>query len=288
MACVALSLDKAITYSTPDAPMKQLLRYTSFLAFWVPWLPCAAQAPQALADSLAAALGAAAPPSDNRAALRHYEDSYTDDGAASKSIGTVSQGTLAHGKLIPFQGDNFGYYDTISYLDDRAFVHDKVLRAVLATYQDMAVAFPGRRFTIMECSKKTGGKIWPHRTHQNGMSIDFMVPMSQGTAAFYGLDTLGFQHYLLEYNADGSISGQPDVKIDFDIVAVHLLALQKRATAQGLKISKVLFQKELLDELFASAHGAALRASKLYFPTGLEPLINQLHDNHYHVDFAPL
>ncbi len=250
-------------------------------------LPCASQAQQSLADSLSAALGAAAPASDNRAALTRYVGSHIDDGTASTSIGTVFQGTLVHGKLIPFQGYNFDYYDTISYLDDRAFVHDKVHRTVLAAYQDMAVVFPERRFTIMECSKQAGGKIWPHRTHQNGMSIDFMVPMSQGSAAFYGLDTLGFQHYLLEYNPDGSISGQPDVKIDFDIVAVHLLALQKRAAAQGLKISKILFQKELLDDLFASAHGVALRASKLYFPTGLEPLINQLHDNHYHVDFAP-
>jgi penicillin-insensitive murein DD-endopeptidase len=238
-----------------------------------------------LADSLAAALGKAELAAVNRAALTQYLAAHADDGIPSKSVGTVSQGSLVHGKLIPFEGENFRYYDTISFLDGRAFVNDRVRRTVLESYQDMALTYPARACTIMECSKPQGGKIWPHRTHQNGLSIDFMVPMTLDGEPFYALDSMGFQHYLLEFNDDGSVPGYGDARIDFDLMAVHLLALQQRAAQNGLKISKVLFKKELLDELLASPHGAALAASHIYFARDLQPLINQLHDNHYHVDF---
>lgn len=249
-------------------------------------LPKTAQGQQALADSLSKVVAAAEGGSDHRAALSQYCGSHQDDGSRSSAVGTAAKGSLLHGKLIPFQGPNYRYYDTLSYLDDRAFVHHSLKKTVLDTYADMDSLFPGRLFTIMECSKKDGGKIWPHRTHQNGLSIDFMVPMTQAEQPYYGLDTMGFSHYLLDFEDDGSAPGLPDVKIDFDIGAAHLLSLQRNALHNGLTISKVLLKKELLDELFASRYGPQLKASKLYFPQGLEPLINQLHDNHYHVDFV--
>jgi penicillin-insensitive murein endopeptidase len=250
--------------------------------------PSAMVAQQELGDSLSKVVAEASLGKDHRAALAQYCSDHLDDDLPSKAIGTVSKGSLVHGKLIPFQGDNFCYYDTISYLDDRAFVHHKVREVVLAAYQDMATRFPGRLFTIMECSKRDGGKIWPHRTHQNGLSIDFMVPMSAQGLPFYGLDTLGFAHYLLDYDGDGTVEQYPDAHIDFEVLAAHLLALQLQARQQGLQITKVLLRKELLDNLYASALGPQLKASKLYFPTALEPLINVLHDNHYHVDFGLL
>ncbi len=249
-------------------------------------LPKTAQSQQALADSLNKVVAAAEGGSDHRAALAQYCGSHQDDGSRSTAVGTAAKGSLLHGKLIPFQGPNYRYYDTLSYLDDRAFVHHGVKKAVLAAYEEMDSLFPRRLFTIMECSKKDGGKIWPHRTHQNGVSIDFMVPMTQGGNPYYGLDTMGFSHYLLDFADDGSAPGLPDVKIDFDIVAAHLLSLQRCALKNGLAVSKILLKKELLDELFASRYGPQLKASKLYFPQGLEPLINQLHDNHYHIDFV--
>jgi penicillin-insensitive murein DD-endopeptidase len=239
-------------------------------------------------DSLLNAVNKAVKVKDHREALMQYCHDHPDNGKPSTSSGTVSKGALANGKLIPFAGPNFQYYDTLSYLDDRAYVHDRVKKATLQAYELLAVDYPDQRFTIMECSKRQGGKIWPHRTHQNGLSIDFMVPLVKEDEPYYGLDTIGFTHYLLEFNADGTWQDDAAVSIDLDLIAAHLLALHRSATEQGLAISKVLLKGEFLTALFQTPHGKLLKAKGLYFPTQLEPLINGLHDNHYHVDFKLL
>jgi penicillin-insensitive murein endopeptidase len=220
------------------------------------------------------------------ASVLAYAQAHPDGEATSKSIGTVSQGSLQSGRLFPFQGSNFRYFDTLSYVSGRAWVHERVRGATLDAYAALDTLLPGRMWGLMECSNEKGGKIWPHRTHQNGLSIDFMVPMQQNGAAFYGLDTLGLAHYLLEFDADSRYLGDTSVHADLDLVARHLLLLQKSAKAHRLKIAKVILKLEFKDELFATPHGKLLKNSGIYIASELTSLINGLHDNHYHVDFG--
>ena len=203
----------------------------------------------------------------------------------SKSVGTVSNGSLVNGKLLPFSGSNFRYFDTTSYLNKRAFVHDKLLKTVLSCYQEFEHVFPGHPFCIMECSNEKGGKIAPHHTHQNGLSIDFMTPLMKDGKSYYALDSLGAEHYLLEFNSEGKNSDDASIQIDFETVAHHLWILEQEARKNGLKISKVIWKLELKDELFATEYGKKLKAQNIYFAQNLTPIINSLHDDHYHVDF---
>ena len=46
----------------------------------------------------------------------------------SNSYGSVSNGRLINGKLIPFSGNNYQYFDEKSYLSGRAYLNDKVLK----------------------------------------------------------------------------------------------------------------------------------------------------------------
>jgi penicillin-insensitive murein endopeptidase len=203
----------------------------------------------------------------------------------SKSIGSVSNGSLVNGKLLPFSGTNFRYFDTTSYLYKRAFVHDQLLKSVLSCYKECEIAFPSHSFCIMECSNEKGGKIAPHHTHQNGLSIDFMTPLLKDGKAYYALDSLGAEHYLLEFDAEGKNSVDKTIEIDFETVAHHLWILEQAAHKNGLKISKVIWKLELKDKLFATEYGKKLKAQNIYFAQNLTPIINSLHDNHYHVDF---
>ena len=59
---------------------------------------------------------------------------------------------------------------------------------------------PTRKYLLMECSNKHGGKIFPHRTHQNGLSVDLSMPFIQNSKPYYGFDTLGGPHYFLDFN----------------------------------------------------------------------------------------
>ncbi len=203
-------------------------------------------------------------------------------------MNTVSNGSLINGALFPFRGVNFQYFDTISYLNGRAFLNSKVKSIILNTYKEFETLESDRFFYIMECSNQHGGQMKPHRTHQNGLSVDFMMPLKKNKIPFYELDLIGVNHYLLSFDNYGRYSKDPDVVIDFDLVAKHILLLNQNAKKKGFKISKVIIKIELKDELYNSKYGQELKESGIYIVKALSPLINSLHDDHYHIDFEKM
>lgn len=220
--------------------------------------------------------------------IETFENQHQDDGKVSQSIGTVSNGRLINGKLFPFKGTNFEYFDKNSYLAGKGFTHSIVKNIVLNSYKELETSIPNRQFKIMECSHQHGGKLQPHRTHQNGTSIDFMMPLIRDNQPYYELDNMGFAHYLLSFNDQGEYSLDSSISIDFESVNIHLLSLENHARELGYKIKKVIIKIELKDELFAAKNGKKLKESNVYLVRNLSPLINSLHDEHYHVDFEKI
>lgn len=206
----------------------------------------------------------------------------------SKELGSVSNGSLEHGKLIPFYGENYTYFDINNYLGSRAFTSNVTRDIILESYKQLAIDVPARHFQLMELSNEHGGKIYPHRTHQNGLSVDFMMPMLQAGVDYYGLDTLGIDHYWLKFNDNGEYLEDTSVKVDFNVIAQHILILNEKAKIYGYKISKVIIKVEYKDELFATDFGKKLESSGIYIVKNLTPLINDIHDDHYHVDFEKI
>lgn len=220
--------------------------------------------------------------------VQEYYQEHASDSSFSISKGSVSNGSLVNGKLIPFSGKNYFYFDTLSYISDRAFLNDKVLQTVLGTYKTMENLISTRQFGVMECSHKEGGKLFPHLTHQNGLSVDFMMPLNKENKPYEALDKIGKSHYLLSFDNDGKLDEDPTVEIDFDVLALHLIQLSIEAKKYGLKVKKVILKTELKVNLYASKYGSELRKSDVYIVQNLKPIINDLHDDHYHVDFEVL
>jgi penicillin-insensitive murein endopeptidase len=204
----------------------------------------------------------------------------------SEMLGSVQGGSLKNGKLIPFYGKNYRYFDINSYFGSRAFTSDVVKEIILASYSDLHHEIPNRFFYLMELSNEHGGKIYPHRTHQNGLSADFMMPKSRYKSAFYGLDTLGANHYSLDFDNKGRLKKDTSIQVDFNLTAQHILILEKNANKNGYSIGKVIIKIEYKDELFASEFGKLLKNSGIYVVKQLTPIVNQIHDDHYHVDFV--
>ena len=95
----------------------------------------------------------------------------------SKSIGKIGSGKLENAWLIPYSGENFKYFSFISYyLMKNGYLHSKVHDTLLGAYKICEKTCPETYFRLMECANKKGGKMAIHNTHQNGMSVDFMVP----------------------------------------------------------------------------------------------------------------
>ena len=216
----------------------------------------------------------------------NYYNKNKGNSKPSKSSGAVSNGTMTNGKLIPFYGKNFTYFDKGSYLSGRAYVNNKVLTTLLESYKRLEELDSNRKFFIMESANKTGGKLAPHRTHQTGLSVDFMMPLIQDKKPYYKLDNLGTRHYLLSFNDNGEYGNDTAVKVDFNLIAQHILILNEEAKKVGLKIKKVIIKIEYKDELFATEYGKKLKSSGIYVVKGLTKMINALHDEHYHIDFG--
>jgi penicillin-insensitive murein endopeptidase len=217
--------------------------------------------------------------------IRKYYNKHAVDTLTSISHGSVSDGSMEHGKLIPYYGSNYSYFDTTSYFSGRAFLHEDVLGITLKAYKELENA-SDRFYRIMECANKNGGKLFPHQTHQNGTSIDFMMPLIKDHKPYYKLDETGVNHYWLTFDDTGKYSEDKSVEIDFEAVAQHILILNDAANKRGWKVKKVIIKIELKDELYATPSGKKLKAKGIYVVQGLSKMVNALHDEHFHIDFA--
>lgn len=201
--------------------------------------------------------------------------------APSRSIGTPASGRLEQGKRLPSRGANFRAYSDVGALLGRNAVHDKVRDTVLDAYARLARSRPADRHVYGESGWPGGGSFRPHRTHQNGMAVDFFVPVrdAAGRPAFFPSMPFNTFGYGVEFDAVGRWH---DWRIDFDALAAHLEALSATAAAHGLRVEVVIFDPPLLQHLQASA--ARRKQLRHVRFSRARPWVR--HDEHYHVVFT--
>ncbi len=220
--------------------------------------------------------------------VEKFYHAHVNDSITSTPVGSVGNGSLKNATLIPFKGENYEYFDVASYLGGRAFTTDKVAEITLNTYAALLDQGVDRQFKVMEFSHKEGGKMFPHRTHQNGLSVDYMMPLQKDGEPYYELDKKGASHYLMDFDTEGRYEEDKEISIDFNMAARHILELDKQARKEGMRIHKVIFNTDLKDELYNTEYGKKLKTIGIYITRNLSKLINDLHDDHYHVDFIDL
>lgn len=201
--------------------------------------------------------------------------------AASVSYGTPGNGRLVNGKRLPGRGENFRAYSSLGTLLGRNTVHGDVRGAVLEAYASLAEARPATRYVYAETGWPQGGRMRPHRTHRNGMAVDFHVPVmdAEGVSRWIPSHAFNKWGYGLEFDAEGRLD---ELQIDFDALAAHLLALDMAAGRHGLRIGVVIFDQPLHSKLFAAQGGQRLRDR---IPFSQRPAWVR-HDEHYHVVFV--
>lgn len=221
----------------------------------------------------------------NSSAMDKYYEKHKQDSLSSKGIGSVHSGSLRDASLFPPKGNNFKYFSETSYLKGRAYIHSQVKKITLNTFKNLEEDFPNRVFQVMEIAHEKGGEMWPHHTHQKGTSVDYMLPKEKNGKADYSLDEKGINHYFLATDNKGEYKKSGGVKIDFETTAKMILQLEREARKEGWKIKKVILKVELKDDLFATVSGKALKKTKVYFAKRLSKKVNEIHDDHFHVDF---
>lgn len=198
---------------------------------------------------------------------------------ASTCYGSVAKGSVSAPAKLPPDGVNFRAYSPVGVAAGRTYVHVRVRDVMLDTYKDLATAVPEKLFVYGETGLLNGGPMQPHRTHQNGLSVDFMVPVADKLGASVALPSSPANRfgYGWEFGTDGRAG---DLAIDFDAMAEHLYRLSIVAKRRGVGIHKVIFDQALIPALLRTKHGPYLR--RLPFMK-TRPWIR--YDEHYHVDF---
>lgn len=199
----------------------------------------------------------------------------------STCFGTVGRGRIENAARLPARGTNFEAYSGIAVAAGRTHVHSRVAAVIAASYKALEASRPGAVFVYGETGWPSGGRFRPHRTHQNGLSVDFFVPVLNAEGKSVPLPTRATQRfgYDVEFGKDARFE---EYVIDFEAMAEHLYQLHVAARAHGVGISLVIFENAFLPKLLATSRGPWLR-QHLPFMKG-KPWVR--HDEHYHVDFA--
>jgi len=164
----------------------------------------------------------------------------------SKCYGTSSNGSLSHGVKLPQSGRNYVGYSLAARIAGRTYVHSEVRKIVVDSYQSLEREQPDKVYKYAETGLKNGGIFKPHKTHQNGLSVDFMTPVT-----------------------------------DKNGKSVHLPTNPLNAKKNGHELWRVIFAPELQPALFETKYADYLKAN-IQFSKKRSWV---RHDEHYHVDF---
>lgn len=198
----------------------------------------------------------------------------------SVCYGTTSDGRLEGGVQLPSEGNNYISYSKTAEIVGRTYVHSKVRDIILGSYQLLEKETPGKVYKYAETGFKEGGQFKPHKTHRNGLSVDFMVPVVNEDGKSVHLPT----HYLnkLGYSIEFDEIGRYDkYKIDYDALAAHIVSLHKVAMESEVDLWRVIFDSKLQPHLMSTKYGEYLKKN-IQFSKHRSWV---RHDEHYHVDF---
>ncbi len=143
----------------------------------------------------------------------------------------MAQGRIEDAVKLPLEGTNFRAYSPLAAGLGRTHVHEQVAAVLVRSFATLQREQPNLQFVYGETGKKHGGPMPPHRTHQNGLSVDLFVPVRDAAGRSVPLPTpvtLRFG-YDIEFDAQGRWQ---DYRIDFDAFALWLRALR----AAGLEL----------------------------------------------------
>lgn len=198
----------------------------------------------------------------------------------STCYGTTSNGRLENACKLPYSGENFRAYSRAGGALGRTYVHCRVAEVVLAAYEDLRQQYPGKVFVYGETGWASGGSFKPHKTHQNGLSVDFMVPVVDKSGESVHLPGSVFNRY--GYDVEFDARGRDgELTIDFEALAAHVLAIKRAADAKQVRIWRVIFDPQLQPFLHNTTAWPALEGQVTFS----ERQSWVRHDDHYHIDF---
>ena len=198
----------------------------------------------------------------------------------SVSIGTPAHGSLQGGVALPAEGDGFVTHSRLGNWLGRQYVNSRVRDTLVSVFRALHAVQPDRVFVVGETGLRRGGRFRPHRSHQNGLSVDIFMPVRDAAGRRVIVPTHPWQRfgYSLEFDAQGRGG---DLAIDFRSVAELLAGLERDAQRNGLAIERVIVAPEYVERVLAAGGGSLAALSERF----MRQPVWVRHDEHVHVDF---
>ena len=198
----------------------------------------------------------------------------------STCYGTSSKGRIENAVQLPENGKNYIGYSSVARLAGRTYVHSEVKNIILDAYKKLQKESPDKVYKYAETGFKEGGQFKPHKTHRNGLSVDFMTPVTdeKGKSVHLPTHPLNKFGYNIEFNKNDQYE---TFSIDYEAMAAHIVMLHKSAKESGFNLWRVIFDPKLQPKLFNTRYGGYLK-NNIQFSKKRSWV---RHDEHYHVDF---
>ena len=176
----------------------------------------------------------------------------------SKCYGTTSKGSISNAVKLPSSGNNYTGYSTAARVAGRTYVHSEVRKILVETYKSLESREPEKVYKYAETGLKNGGRFRPHKTHQNGLSVDFMTPVTDrnGQSVHLPTNPLNKLGYNIEFDSKNKYK---KYSIDFVAMAAHIVELHKAAKKNGHGLWRVIFAPELQPKLYETEYAKYLR-----------------------------
>jgi penicillin-insensitive murein DD-endopeptidase len=198
----------------------------------------------------------------------------------SVCYGDSVSGRLEGGTRLSYSGENYRAYSMLGFALGRTYVHSTVRDIMREAYAELAKNHPDLKFIYGESGWAKGGRFHPHRGHSNGTAADFFVPIRSfdGRVSQLSISPFNLFGYATQFDRNGRSGSNT---IDFEAMALHLLALDRAARAHGIGIRRVIFDVNLQPKLAGTGAG---REVLRRLPFNKQQAWVR-HDEHYHVDF---
>lgn len=199
----------------------------------------------------------------------------------SQCYGTTSNGRLSAGVQLPSNGRNFESYSLVARYAGRTYVHSTVRDIIVNAYKSLEVGQPAKVYKYAETGFEEGGQFKPHKTHRNGLSVDFMTPVvdEKGRSVHLPTNPTNKFGYKIEFDKHDKYK---KLSIDYEALAAHIVELHKESIRQGYDLWRVIFDPKLQPNLFKTKYASYIK-NNIKLSTKKSWV---RHDEHYHVDFA--
>ena len=198
----------------------------------------------------------------------------------STCFGKTKKGKLLGGVQLESHGKNYQSYSSLGVFIGRNYVHSKVKAIIEKTYDDLLKSLPNTKFVYAETGWKNGGSFKPHKTHQNGLSVDFMVPIknSKGESVFLPTNVFNKWGYSIDFDLEGNFQ---EYKIDYDAMSSHIRLIHENSLQAKIDLWRVIFDPKMQADLLNAKEGKYIQENiKL---SSKRSWVR--HDEHYHIDF---